>query len=1017
MIAEYLTHVKQNTSSADLLTVGISHAFHNKGFKPGYGQAAFGDSFIPTAITPAALVEHILGGGAFVPSAFEGISRTNDTWRSAQAIALDYDDNVSVEDVLDVAFIAMYALLVYPTPSSGKSDPDTGEPVYKTRVLFVLDQPIAGHRERYRAIVAGICDAIGLPADPASVKPAQLMYGSTNRIEQPYINLDARLPLALAGALTLPLAVEENERRSRPPTPRQVADPDDTRAQKYAAAAYENMLAEVASSPDGDHNNALYRVSKAMFGKALGGWPGFDYSRIEGDLSAIARGWEHHDDKKIRCTLASARKSAAFKPFTLPDNDTPAPRPLSQWQAIADPETLGGSVTKIDAEYLPADVLAGSGDILLKSDMGTGKTTVIAAACKGKRVLSITHRTALSAALAKALDLDNYKGLEGADLRRLDRLTITYNSLYKLADEAGNMPAYDVVILDEVTQGLAHLGGGTFKSAEGVRAYRALKQVVNSAGRVIAADAHMTSPAVKLLSQLRGPDRLSVVVNHHDRARGPLYVYDNPAAVVDKALLLASENSGPVLLATMAGYAQRAADRARALFGDEAVLLIYGENSSENEMQAAIKALGENIGAYRMVVYSPSLGSGIDIQAPVRAVCGVFFSEPLAAPEIHQMLNRARNAQEYHVYVDRKPGERETSAAAIVERHFSNALKTASEADYDLENLDPAGSDHMGLLRLLALLEAEQNASKNRLYDHFLTLARGYARVEFVEDYDSSMTAAALAEAGDRLAEQRKRETLATDPISPDEFRALQDAGTLRQMHHRGLLRWQIEKASGLTISPDLYDKLQSKKARGALYQLTNVWHVPDEELRAQDRRDAETSMHRRRHVTRKAHLQRWLLRDVFGGYNGAALERELTADEVEAGMARFMERNGDEAMRLFGRRSDKSRQAAPLLRWLLQQVGLRLISRQAGRGAARYRVYFIDPDVLTEQQALALTCRARQERDDSERCVLKTGKVELKTIPVLSTLRPHIKPPLGFIPSFDDIPPQERARLAAMEW
>lgn len=164
-------------SRRELIRCGLSQAFHNKELTSG-DKRAFGNSFIPSETTPQALIAHILSGKAWTPGYFKGNSRKNETFIQAELIALDFDENVSVADCIAVPFIRDYAMLVHPSASSSAEK-------YKTRVIFRTDAPMTDP-EQYRLYVMAIGRHLGLPdLDPISYKPAQLYFGSTNRIEKP----------------------------------------------------------------------------------------------------------------------------------------------------------------------------------------------------------------------------------------------------------------------------------------------------------------------------------------------------------------------------------------------------------------------------------------------------------------------------------------------------------------------------------------------------------------------------------------------------------------------------------------------------------------------------------------------------------------------------------------------------------------------------------------------------------------------------------------------------------------
>lgn len=324
------------------LQFGLSRAFHNKALKPGYSAAAFGDSFQPVTDTPAALFSHILNGGAFSVGHFQGNTRKNETFISAQLIPVDLDDNVSVADALASPFIRQYAALVYPTPTScvvTEKNPSGG---HRTRILFVLSEPVETV-ERFRALARGVCEYVGLNADESSYKPAQPYFGSTSRVEQPYSNPGALLPLAVAGALTVDqargdyrreLARKEYESRPRLPI---TAD----YAQRKADSAW-GEIDDLAATASG-RNDKLLRVARRMFSRAAAGdWPGIDDGRVQQALESIARAWpELH---KSLGTIKRGRAYGYAKPWPMPAPRQKPSKPTADIRQYSD-EGLQNCVT------------------------------------------------------------------------------------------------------------------------------------------------------------------------------------------------------------------------------------------------------------------------------------------------------------------------------------------------------------------------------------------------------------------------------------------------------------------------------------------------------------------------------------------------------------------------------------------------------------------------------------------------------------------------------------------------
>ena len=297
-------HPDDNSAASQrLIRLGLSEAFHNKTLRRGYTDRAYGNSFIPTTITLEALCTHILAGKAWTPGCFSGTSRKNETFQFAELIALDADDGLSVAQALQNPVIRQYALLVHPSASSSPE-------LHKTRVVFVLSERVQG-TERYRALVTGLVRELHLTIDPASLKPAQFYYGSTNQVEAPYINLDAVLPVDLLGKLTYDAALDEMLRALAPNPPTFTPSPEV--AERKGAEIVDRTLGLLASARPGERHDTLVRQALKLFGMQKGGWPVGD---IEEDLRHTARRVMGDDrGPEIERALQWAEANAA--PYTM----------------------------------------------------------------------------------------------------------------------------------------------------------------------------------------------------------------------------------------------------------------------------------------------------------------------------------------------------------------------------------------------------------------------------------------------------------------------------------------------------------------------------------------------------------------------------------------------------------------------------------------------------------------------------------------------------------------------------
>lgn len=285
-------------NAVDKIIVGLSDAFKNKSCLTM--DSAYGDSFKPRAVTLAELAHHITSGKAWTQGSFGDNPRRKEHFQSAQTLALDLDQDVSIEQAIAEKAIAEYAFLVHATPSSTIEHP-------KTRVVFCLSESItilSIWETLQRALLARFAH---LHPDSACKDATRLFYGS----DQPsaIVKPEARLSIAAIARYTVYEALDDDQWRELSkiaPT----GVPDNDRATKYATKALEMIAGRVASAAAGERNVVLNREAYVLFGMAKAGdWPGITELVAEQQLVAMA----HRaglPEVEIERTVASAKRAA-----------------------------------------------------------------------------------------------------------------------------------------------------------------------------------------------------------------------------------------------------------------------------------------------------------------------------------------------------------------------------------------------------------------------------------------------------------------------------------------------------------------------------------------------------------------------------------------------------------------------------------------------------------------------------------------------------------------------------------
>lgn len=274
------------------IQLNLSEAFYNKA-NLANNKRAFGFSFHPVSIELPQLVKHIREGKAFTVGHFQDNRRIETNFVSSQLLALDLDQCPMDMETLEALseFIQQHTFMMYPTPSSTPEQP-------KTRILFVLDEPIM-EPKRWRVLQLALMEHfVEVKPDEACKDPSRLFYGCDT--PHYYVDYEARLPLALVGGLVLPQA--ERDAFSMLAAHYTIhSQRGDSDLERCAVNFLNHGLKKVAEAGQGKRHITFRNYALWLYGLEAGGWP-ISKSDIERGLSAIAISWGD-DEKTIQNNL------------------------------------------------------------------------------------------------------------------------------------------------------------------------------------------------------------------------------------------------------------------------------------------------------------------------------------------------------------------------------------------------------------------------------------------------------------------------------------------------------------------------------------------------------------------------------------------------------------------------------------------------------------------------------------------------------------------------------------------
>jgi hypothetical protein len=645
---------------------------------------------------------------------------------------------------------------------------------------------------------------------------------------------------------------------------------------------------------------------------------------------------------------------------------------------------------QVNMRYVAPDVL-GQRTLALKSPLNTGKTEAVVRYIlenNVERVLFVSHLQALTRNQTERLNaagvmVNLYSDIPNEyTLGLIDKMVCSLNSLSRL----DGAPPYDLVVFDEIEQGIPHLWGGTMKGGEQIRALKTLVNVLSDARQVIALDAHMSDTTAAWLKSIRGD--VTRVQNTYRHQWGDLRISLDYGATLEAAQTLADQNEGTVVLTTNSrNEAQMLHRYFTDRYGADVVAAVHGWTSHETATRDLIKDINARLPELRVFICSPSVSTGVDVSVPVAGVFGLFRPQPGAATDLMQQVARFRNADVRMVYITHteRPNLITDPSLLLYQQRYNVAL-TAQLADFTLYNVTNVTELQGQLTLLWATYEAQRNRQKVDLRGSFVRLAA----VEGFNVVWDDTTASATMKATLKAAWKAKHEyddhmTLTSPAVSPDEMDVLRMAGNLEEAHFYGLQRWKIEHTTGQAIDEVLLEAYSPAQERAALRRFTDYVQDDPELVKQRDRDEVVRLPMDRRHHTANQIIFRDLLFKLFGeaGLNST---EQVPAAELEHRAGQFIIDNLKTLQNLDGR-DDLSENVIPAVRRLFKRFHVRLLSKQMRIDGERVQVYYIDHDDLAvkhdraaRRQAYLDNLSTNTETDSYKRVRRQPARYSVKT-------------------------------------
>lgn len=400
------------------------------------------------------------------------------------------------------------------------------------------------------------------------------------------------------------------------------------------------------------------------------------------------------------------------------------------------------------------------------------------------RVLLIGHRRALIRNLCERLKLYCY--LDDMDKRaalipdyRKDHYGVCLDSIYKVSFTS---KPYDLIIIDEVEQVLAHLLAETVDDASGY--FSALKQLISTAKNVVVLDADVDWCSFLTLTTMRSgttskdrSSQVNVLINEYKVENQAIEVVSSRNELLGQIKKDVADGRKIYVSSNSKSRIERTAAALKEEFPQVPLLYVTSENSNDEEMQDFITNIKHEILKYQVVLASPSLSTGIDITFPddekiFDCVYGIY--EPLinTHTEIDQQLARVRHPKDIKVWISPRKFNFETNfdvvksdllQQSVIANTTIGSLNYTNEAIFNEQNQ---------FIRFAALVVSRQRSSKNLLKANYIQhkLNEGWDVLETSED-NNKVQGKLVDQLGKKIKQEEFIElVLAATPLTEDDF-------------------------------------------------------------------------------------------------------------------------------------------------------------------------------------------------------------------------------------------------------
>lgn len=943
------------------LKVSINRHVKNKiarGDDMGWSNVTY--KFVNRELTPEEFIGEVTSGFAFC--AWLNGPRKSKNFQCMQVLAVDIDSGLTIEEVRSHLFFQKFGWFIYTTPSHRADAP-------RFRIVFLMERPIETVK-RMNLAYTGIIRMFA--GDRACTDASRLFYGSENC---EIYRADCVLPMEQVeyvielGENTIHndgRAIRENE----PSNSRSSVVLDRNEMIKtesdgtYLLHELKARTRVFCPRHVDRHASAFVVTSKAgqngvycsTCAQTL--WPLWDYrSHLqEYDFYSFEQGLIEIDYEE-----------GQQHPSEWLDDEAPV-----EYREMADEKSVFTRDTRFLNQAGFPDLADGVNCV--RSPKGTGKTqwledVVPRYKAEGKSVLLIVHRQALAESLADRLKMHCYlKKLEYFEDRteKLRYCVVCLDSMGHFLNTERNK--YDVVLIDESEQVFSHVLSSTLAGKRKL-CFEQLHHYIRCAKQVVLCDADLGWLTFNVVALLREDDEGTVrfYVNRFRKNQDPeqrkhvVHLYKSDAILTDYTMSVVGNGGKQFIACNSKTRAKSLKKLLNQRYGDKVrIRIITSDNSTTDEGRKFIARIKETSATYDVLIVSPSVGTGVDINIPDELpqfthVIGFFEAAVTTHFEMDQQLARVRNMFDQHVWISPARMYLEYEVEAV-----RQSILSRGELPEVLKGFDwygrPEYHENDKLIEVYAQVKSMRHASLNNVREHFIELKtrEGWDVREATHDMteDPKKLQKAYYGAKKQVIEEEFESIASASRISHQQYRELRDKQTVTMDEKAQMARHQIEMFYGVKeVSIDLVRLDDHGKYRRQV-RFYSVFVANKRQLAAYALSERWDSVAERDDLVRKCKLLKKLLRaagvvdehgklDTLAEFESSTLGAFVEAVELHTPQI---------GLELQARVRDDLREKPMMqLSVFLKLIGLKTKKRAKYEAAKKLYKYQLDPDSIDQ--------------------------------------------------------------------